>query len=146
MARIIAEVCQNHNGDVELLKDMVAQAAEAGATWVKMQSIFSEDLTHRPQFDTGKDDSGKEYIVRPYEPEFERMTSLDLPPEAHATFVETCREHGVLPMTTIFSRGRIRLAKEAGFAGVKVASYDCASFPLLRELRDAFEFLSLIHI
>jgi len=142
MAHIIAEVCQNHVGDVEVLKDMVAAAAEAGATYVKMQTIFSEDLTHRPRFDTGKDERGNDVaIVRPYEPEFERLRGLDLPLDAHEVFVEECRKHGVHPMTTVFSRGRLPLVLRSRWSGVKVASYDCASYPLLCELRDNFEFL-----
>ena len=141
MAQVIVEVCQNHNGDVEILKDMVAQAAEAGATWIKMQTIVSDDLTHRPRFDKGADENGNECITRPFAPEYERMKGLDLPEDAHEIFAKTCREHGALPMTTVFSRGRLPLVRRAGMAGVKVASYDCASYPLLRELRDAFEFL-----
>ena len=40
MIKLIAEFCQNHNGDFELLKEMISQAADAGATHGKMQSIF----------------------------------------------------------------------------------------------------------
>jgi N,N'-diacetyllegionaminate synthase len=138
MTRIIAECCQNHNGDLELLKDMVVAAAEAGATYVKMQTIYSEDLTHRPRFDTG---DGKTCINRPFEPEFERMQGLDLPDDAHEVFVQTCLDNGVLPMTTVFNHGRLAMVRKAGFTAVKVASYDCASFPLLRALRDSFDFL-----
>ena len=142
MAHIIAEVCQNHNGDVALLKDMIAAAAEAGAKYVKMQTIFSEDLTFRPRFETGKDEQGRDVAIkRPYEPELTRLKKLDIPPEAHGTFVEICRKYGVHPMTTVFARGRLPMVRKYAWSGVKVASYDCASFPLLRELRDSFEFL-----
>ncbi len=142
MAHVIAEVCQNHNGDVELLLEMVAAAAEAGAKYVKMQTIFSDDLTHRPRFDTGKDENGNDVaIVRPYAAEAERLSGLDLTPEAHGKFVEACREHGVLPMTTVFNRGRTPMVRADNWAGVKVASYDCASYPMLRELADGFEFM-----
>ena len=79
-ARIAVELCQNHNGDIELMKDMVAAAAEAGATYVKMQTIFIDDLTKRERFEDGA--NGKS-IVRPYAPEYERLKKLDLPPEAH---------------------------------------------------------------
>ena len=138
-ARIIAEICQNHNGDMALLKRMVAAAADAGATYVKMQSIFSEDLTDRPRFEEGADGDS---ITRPYAQEFERLTGVDLPPEAHAIFVEECEKHDVLPMTTVFNMGRVPLVRSAGnWAGVKLASYDCASYPLVREMRDDFQFL-----
>jgi sialic acid synthase SpsE len=138
-ARIAVELCQNHNGDVELMKDMIAAAAEAGATYVKMQTIFSDDLTKRERFEDGA--NGKS-IVRPYAPEYERLKTLDLPPEAHSIFIEECRKYGVHPITTVFNVGRLPLVRSAGkWSGVKVASYDCASYPLLRLLRDNFQFL-----
>ena len=37
-------------------------------------------------------------------------------------------------MTTCFSRGDIKRLYELGFRHVKVASYDCASFQMLREI------------
>jgi sialic acid synthase SpsE len=142
MAHIIVEVCQNHSGDRKVLQEMVHAAAEAGAKYVKMQTIFSDDLTYRERFETGKGKDGKDTAIkRPYEPELTRLKSLDLEEEDHGFFVETCRDHGMLPLTTVFARGRVGLVSRYSFAGVKVASYDCASCPLLRDLRDRFEFI-----
>jgi sialic acid synthase SpsE len=45
--RIIAELCQNHLGDFERVKDMASQAVEAGATHVKIQHIYTRNLTFR---------------------------------------------------------------------------------------------------
>ena len=53
MTKIIAELCQNHNGDLKILKEMVHAAAEAGADYCKIQSIDSSELTHRERFDKG---------------------------------------------------------------------------------------------
>ena len=36
---IIAECCQNHNGDRDILKKMIHEAAANGADYVKIQSI-----------------------------------------------------------------------------------------------------------
>ena len=36
---IIAECCQNHNGNKEILKKQIHSAAENGANYVKIQSI-----------------------------------------------------------------------------------------------------------
>ena len=44
MTKIIAELCQNHNGDIKVLEDMVHAAAESGADFAKIQSIHSSDL------------------------------------------------------------------------------------------------------
>ena len=41
MVKIIAEFCQNHNGDFDILKRMVEQASKAGATHGKIQNIYN---------------------------------------------------------------------------------------------------------
>ena len=47
MTKIIAELCQNHNGDIKILQEMVHAAARSGAEYAKIQSMLSKDLTHR---------------------------------------------------------------------------------------------------
>ena len=42
--KIIAELCQNHNGDFEIVKKMVDVAAKAGATHIKLQTIYAKNL------------------------------------------------------------------------------------------------------
>ena len=51
MTKIIAELCQNHNGDRNILDEMVSAAAENGASYAKIQSMHSSELTHRERFD-----------------------------------------------------------------------------------------------
>ena len=135
---IIAECCQNHNGDKEILKDMIHAAAENGADYVKIQAIRSSELSHRARFDEGETDAnGKQLVIkRPYQAEFERLSKLDLSLEEEAWFVEECRRVGVAPMTTAFTRTAAREVKDLGYEAIKVASYDCASYPLLLELKD----------
>lgn len=127
------------------MKEMIAAAAEAGADFVKMQSIFSQDLSRRERFEEGETnpDGSSKTIKRPYTPEKERLSKLDLTEEDHLFFIEECKAHGVTPFTTIFSRGRIPSIATMPWPGkyVKVASYDCASFPMLRELSARFDHL-----
>ena len=42
--KVIAELCQNHNGNFDIVKEMVDVAAEAGATHIKLQTIYAENL------------------------------------------------------------------------------------------------------
>ena len=46
--KIIAELCQNHNGDFNILKDMVKSASSAGATHIKIQHINQRFLIIGP--------------------------------------------------------------------------------------------------
>ena len=139
MTKIIAELCQNHNGDVNILKDMIWRAADSGASHVKIQTIFSEDLTFRERFEDGVTSNGIiKSIKRPYSPEFERLSKLDLGFDTHALFIDECSSAGVIPLTTVFNRSRLESIIELGFKEIKIASYDCASFPLINDLKNKF--------
>lgn len=137
---VIAEFCQNHNGDMTVLSEMVHAAAECGASVGKIQTIFADNLAYRPEFEAGVEVDGQTRVIkRPYQAEYDRLKDLELDFDAHAAFVEKCGEHGLAPMTTCFAREHIQEIKKAGFRQVKVASYDCASYPMLRELKDQFD-------
>ena len=139
MTKIIAELCQNHNGDVNILKDMIWRAADSGASHVKIQTIFSEDLTFRERFEDGVTSNGIiKSIKRPYSHEFERLSKLDLGFDTHALFIDECSSAGVIPLTTVFNRSRLESIIELGFKEIKIASYDCASFPLINALKNKF--------
>lgn len=142
MAIVIAEFCQNHNGDKALLADMIAATAEAGADYAKIQTIFAADLTRRERFEEGVVENGvTKAIKRPYQPEFERLSKLEAPYEWYGWFAETCTAVGIKPLTTVFSRIRVPKVAKFGWEAVKVASYDCGSLPLLRELKAHFSHL-----
>ena len=139
MNTIIAEFCQNHNGNPTLLKEMVWAAAESGATYAKIQSMLADDLTFRERFEEGLWEDGRQKAIkRPYQPEYERLKPMDLSDEAHFAFTEECQRAGIKPLTTVFSRSRIPFLVSLGWDAVKVASYDCASMPMLRELKEHF--------
>ncbi len=139
--KIIAEFCQNHNGDFDLLRRMIAAAAEAGATHGKIQTIFADDLSFRPEFEEGKTaaDGHALIIKRPYKAEYDRLKTLELTYDQHRRFGEECQHAGLVPLTTAFNLTCIPHIKELGWSTVKVASYDCGSLPLLQALTETFD-------
>ena len=139
---IIAEACQNHKGDKNILKGIIHAAKEAGADYVKIQSMLAADLTKRPQFEEGIAHNGRvKAIKRPHQPEVERLKPMDLDDEAHLWFIEECRKAGIKPMTTLFSWSRLDFIASLPWDAIKVASYDCASVPFLRSLKKRFKHL-----
>lgn len=142
MVKIIAEFCQNHNGDEKILDEMIHQAAENGAHFAKVQTIFAEDLAFRPEFEEGLvvNDIVK-CIKRPFKPEYERLKKLELSYEQQASFIEKCRKYGMEPLTTCFSRGTVNKIAEMKMKTIKVASYDCGSLPLIKDLAKHFDHL-----
>jgi N,N'-diacetyllegionaminate synthase len=138
--KIIAEFCQNHNGNFDHLRKMINDAAEGGATHGKIQTIFVEDLTFRERFEDGEVDSNgiQTVIKRPYKPEHDRLKHLELSFKQHELFIKECNKAGIIPLTTAFTARNINELKSIGFDSIKVASYDCGSLPLIRKLACSF--------
>ncbi len=133
--KFIAELCQNHNGDIDTMIKMVQAASKVGATHIKLQHIFAENLSFRPQFENGLEIDGKTICIkRPYQTEYDRLKKLELDNKAVQHFITECNNLGVIPTTTCFSRQHVKILYDLGFRSIKVASYDCSSFQLLRDL------------
>jgi len=144
MAKLIAELCQNHNGDINILEDMVAAAAESGADYAKIQSIDSDELSFRERFENGLNEGGRiKVIKRPFKNEYERLKKLDLNENTQINFHNLCKKYKIEPMTTIFTRSKIDLINQMRLKCVKISSFDCASFKLIDELKkvNADEFI-----
>jgi N,N'-diacetyllegionaminate synthase len=135
---LIAECCQNHNGSRDTLREMVHAAAAAGADYAKIQGLYSGDIAFRERFEEGATDADGTVrtIKRPYQAEVDRLANLDLSPDDEAWFVEECWRVGIAPMITVFTRASVERLATMGFEAVKIASYDCASPPLLRDVAD----------
>lgn len=110
---VIAEIGENHVGDMELATKMVAQAAQAGADMVKFQSYLVSDVRD--------DDPEKEWFAR-----------VQLSDEAHHELKECAEKHGVEFLSSPFSIDRARLlCEKLGLKKIKIASSEMLNFPLL---------------
>ncbi len=110
---IIAEIGENHLGDVGRAKKMLADAARAGADMVKFQSYLASEVA-----DT---DPEKEWFAR-----------VQLSDEAHYELKEYAEKHGVEFLSSPFSLNRAKLLCEGlGLTKIKVASSELLNLPLL---------------
>src|SRR5690606_16340212 len=72
---LIAECCQNHNGDREILKRMIHEATENGADYVKIQALYSWEVAYRERFEEGVVVDGEQRAIkRPYQAEVDRLS------------------------------------------------------------------------
>ena len=141
---IIAELCQNHNGDFEDVRKMVHETKSAGATHVKIQSIYADMLNFRPQFEDGVEIDGETLAIkRPFRTEYERLKALELNEKECSEFIKICVAADVIPLTTCFSHGSVIPIRDLGFREVKVASYDCASHAMIERLCKNFKKLHI---
>lgn len=132
---LIAELCQNHKGDFSIVEEMIHAAKENGADYAKIQSMRSADLNYRSRFEKGLIEGG---IVkckkRPFKKEYQRLKNLDLTVDEHFKFLDLCKKYKIKPMTTIFSRNRIDLIKKMNLEYLKISSFDCSSYALIKDI------------
>lgn len=135
---IIAELCQNHNGDKKILEEMISAASSAGADYAKIQTINSEDLNYRQRFEDGLIEGGiVKTIKRPFKKEKDRLSKLDLNDEDYLWFIDKCKKYKIKSTTTIFNRAKLKFLESLDFDFLKVASFDCASFQMMKELANS---------
>lgn len=121
-AKIIAEVASNHGGDLELAKEFIHAAAEAGADYVKFQSWRAATVQAREK-----------------DPQYEWFVKSELSDRAHRDLMEECGRRGVGFLTTCFDVDRVEFLASLGLSEIKVGSADLTSRRLLEALRPRFE-------
>jgi len=125
---IIAEAGVNHNGSIEMAKQLVDVAAAAGANAVKFQSFKAENLATA-------DAPKAEYQSRTTsqdESQFSMLKKLELDENAHRLLVEYCQESGIEFLSTPFDLQSVDLlAKELEIGKFKISSGDLSNAPLL---------------
>ncbi|MEA1878551.1 MAG: N-acetylneuraminate synthase [Bacteroidota bacterium] len=126
---IIAEAGVNHNGSLELARQLIDKAAWAGVDAVKFQSFKANKLLTR---DTPKASYQKKTIAG--DSQFEMIQKLELNYEDHIVLRDYTREKGLEFMSTPFDHDSIDLLAEIGVKRYKVGSGDLTNVPYLRHM------------
>lgn len=125
---IIAEAGVNHNGDLNLAKKLIEQAAKAGADVVKFQTFKAEDCVSikakkaKYQLEnTAKDESQLEMIKK-----------LELSREAHFELMKHCKKHNIAFLSTPFDLESVAFLQSLNLSYFKIPSGEITNFPYLK--------------
>lgn len=123
---IIAEMGQNHNGDLNLAKRILDAAKEAGVDAVKLQTLTAEKLVSKKTPTYGELD--------PSLPKFQWLMykQAELSREDHRKLFKYAKEIGMLIFSTPFDEDNVDFLDSLGAPLFKVASGDLTHHPLLR--------------
>jgi N,N'-diacetyllegionaminate synthase len=126
-AFVIAEAGSNHNGDLELAKELIDAAVDAGADAVKFQTFRAEDLY--------VEESGDVEYLEDDRSIYDIIESMEMPYEWIPELHDYCQERDIYFMSTPFDE---RSAEELAeyVPAWKVASYTSSHHPFLRYLAD----------
>ena len=86
--KVIAEIGWNHMGDMELAKEMVAAAGEAGADYAKFQTWSVDNLKRGPWDNDGR---------------LEIYKKAELSRKQHEEMAEYCDSKNILFLTSVFN-------------------------------------------
>jgi N-acetylneuraminate synthase len=128
---IIAEAGVNHNGDMELARKLIAEAALAGADMVKFQTFQASQLVaaSAPKAEYQKATTGSD------ESQFDMLKKLELSRADHELLIQECRKHGIRFFSTAFDPASFDLLSGLGALElVKIPSGELTNLPLLRTM------------
>jgi len=129
---IIAEVGQNHQGDLDIAREYIKIFAGVGADVVKFQTrnnkyLFSDEAYDAPY---NSENAFADYYGLHRE-------KLELKPEWLPILKEDCEKYGVKFMSTPFDEPSLELLCEIGVDLLKVASFDLGNLPLINRIAKA---------
>jgi N,N'-diacetyllegionaminate synthase len=127
---IIAEAGVNHNGNLDLAKQMVEVAAEAGADCVKFQTFSAACMVTRNACKA-------DYQVRTTdtnESQYEMLRRLELTLTAHEVLVTHCASYGIDFLSTGFDIESINLLSKLGQERFKLPSGEITNLPYLHHV------------
>jgi len=127
---IIAEIGNNHNGDIGLAKKLVDQAVWAGADCVKFQMRHLNALYRNAgNANDASEDLGSQYVL-------DLLSRFQLERDELAEVFDYCRACGVIPLCTPWDAESVDFLEQYGIAAYKIASADLTNHDLLLKIAD----------
>ena len=128
---IIAEAGVNHNGSIEIAKQMVDKAVDAGVDIIKFQTFKSEKLVSKAarqaeyqQRNIGKKDEGQLAMLK----------KLELSQQDHEELIAYCNKKGIRFFSTAFDMESIDYLHSLNMGLWKIPSGEITNYPYLRKI------------
>lgn len=127
---IIAEAGVNHNGSIDMAKELVELAKKAGADAVKFQTFQASKLVSKS---AEKADYQKKTTTAS-ESQYEMIKKLELSHEAHLELISYCDVVGIEFLSTPFDLDSIDFLSKLGLETFKIPSGEITNLPYLRHV------------
>jgi sialic acid synthase SpsE/sugar phosphate isomerase/epimerase len=124
---LIAEIGNNHNGDINSAKQLVQYAKQSGANAVKFQKRDMRQLYRSGSYSS--EDLGSQYTL-------DLLERFQLNEREFTEIFDHCRAINIQAFCTPFDIPSVSFLEKCGVDGFKVASADFSNWPLLRKIID----------
>ncbi len=129
---IIAEAGVNHNGSIEIAKQLVDKAVEAGVDVIKFQTFKAEKLVsksakqaeyQKKNIGNGTDDS-----------QYNMLKRLELSDADHQTLIDYCQQKGIQFFSTAFDLESIDYLHSLKLGLWKIPSGEITNYPYIKKI------------
>ena len=128
--RIIAEAGVNHNGDIELAKQLIDSAANAGADLVKFQTFkasrIATQAAAKAEYQTLTTDKTQSQVAM--------LSQLELCSEMHTILIAHCRDRNIQFFSSGFDIPSLDFLASLGAECFKIPSGEITNLPYLRHI------------
>ena len=128
---IIAEAGVNHNGSIEIAKQMVDKAVEAGVDIIKFQTFKSEKLVSKA---ARQAEYQQRNIGKQGEGQLEMLKKLELSQQDHEELIAYCNKKGIRFFSTAFDMESIDYLHSLNMGLWKIPSGEITNYPYLRKI------------
>lgn len=128
---IIAEAGVNHNGSIEMAKQLVLKAKEAGVDYIKFQTFKAYRLVTKSakQAEYQQKNIGKEG-----DSQYQMLKKLELSPGEHEILIDYCRQLGIKFFSTAFDFESIDYLHSLNLGLWKIPSGEVTNYPFLKRI------------
>lgn len=129
---IIAEAGVNHNGSIEIARQLVDKAEEAGVDIIKFQTFKSEKLVSKSarQAEYQKKNIGK----KSDDSQLSMLKKLELSEQDHKELMTYCKQKGIKFFSTAFDFDSIEYLHSLDLGLWKIPSGEVTNYPFLKRI------------
>lgn len=128
---IIAEAGVNHNGSIDMAKQLIDAAAEAGVDYVKFQTFKAENLVTKS---ATKAEYQQRNIGNGDNSQYAMLKKLELSSQQHNELIEYCKKRDVKFFSTAFDFESIDFLASLHLGLWKIPSGEITNYPYLKKI------------
>jgi len=125
---IIAEISANHNGHIETAKQLISQAAKAGADAVKLQTYRPDTIT----LDIDSEDFRIDQGLWAGRTLYDLYQEAHMPWEWHAPLFKYAGKQNITIFSSPFDNSAVDLLEDLNAPAYKIASFEAIDIPLIK--------------
>lgn len=129
---IIAEAGVNHNGSIEIAKQLVDKAVEAGVDVIKFQTFKAEKLVSKSakQAEYQKKNIGNDAD----DSQYNMLKKLELSAQDHQSLIDYCQKKGIRFFSTAFDLDSIEYLHSLNLGFWKIPSGEITNYPYIKKI------------